>query len=347
MTNDSAMKRILLVEDEQVNRELFRRRLERKGYAVTAAEDGQTAVARAVGDAPDLVIMDLGLPDIDGLEAARRIKGDPRTAGVPVIVLSAHATAEARDRSLAAGCQDFETKPVNWDALFAKIEHWLAQAEAALDPDATANLPAPKPARLLVAEDDEANRAMLCRRLNKLGYQTAEAADGPEALAAVRGGGIDLVLCDLMMPGVDGYEVLRALKADPATRDLPVLMVSAVDEPAGVARCIELGADDYLHKPYDPVLLQARVGACLDRRRLRERERDDLRAIAALTRAAELVERGRFDPSVLSAVLARGDALGTLARAFDRMAREVEARPARAQPPNMAETALIPRPPRS
>lgn len=348
------MSRLLLVEDEQVNREMFRRRLERKGYTVLTAENGLGAVAVTVSEKPDLVLMDLGLPDIDGWEATRRVKADPGAAHIPVIVLSAHVTSDAREKAFAAGCQDFETKPVNWDVLFRKIEEWLAKAKedaarraaevanqtkasAPLPPDAGAPAHAPVPVaqaveeagaprRILVVEDNDANRVMLCRRLANRGYTTVEAANGREALAAVRAQPFDLVLCDIMMPELDGYEVLRALKADPATQALPVIMISALDEMAGVVKCIEMGAEDYLHKPYDPVLLHARINACLDKRRLRDQEAAYRDAVAALTRAAELVEEGQFDPAVLAPVAARGDDLGTLARVFGRMAREVQSR---------------------
>jgi len=361
------MPRLLLVEDEQVNRDLFRRRLERKGYAVVTAENGLGAVALAAGEKPDLVLMDLGLPDIDGWEATRRIKADPATAAVPVLVLSAHAGDDARQKAFAAGCEEFETKPVNWDALFKKIETALARAaeraKAALPPavpDDTVDLgsappagepgagtdvlrPAPAPAaakpkddekelcavqpkRILVVEDNDANRVMLCRRLNARGYATTQAADGRQALDAVLKQRFDLVLCDIMMPGVDGYEVLREMKADPDLAAVPVIMISALDEMAGIVRCIEMGAEDYLQKPYDPVLLHARINACLDKRRLRDQEMDYLRAVADLTRAAAQVEGGAFDDGPLAPIAARADALGTLARVFAKMAREVQAR---------------------
>ncbi|MCI0703656.1 MAG: response regulator [Planctomycetia bacterium] len=167
---------------------------------------------------------------------------------------------------------------------------------------------------------------MLCRRLNKHGYVTTEAANGREALDAVNKEKFDLVLCDIMMPEVDGYTVLRELKADPEFQALPVIMISAVDELASVVRCIEMGAEDYLQKPYDPVLLNARINACLDKRRLRDQEMEYLRAVTDLTQAAAMVEKGAFDERVLSAVASRDDALGTLARVFARMAREVQAR---------------------
>lgn len=342
------MPRILLVEDEQVNREMFRRRLERKGFEVLCADTGLAAVEQAKSGSPDLVLMDLGLPGIDGWEATRRVKADPASAGIPVIALSAHATSDAREKALAAGCVDFETKPVNWEVLFRKIGAALAAPKPAPpkadDTDVLATLPPPdgpvtevlaakpgpatpvQPKHILVVEDNDANRVMLCRRLNKQGFVTTEARDGREALARIHDHRYDLVLCDIMMPEVDGYTVLAELKADPDLQPIPVIMISAVDEMASVVRCIEMGAEDYLPKPYDPVLLQARITACLDKRRLRDQEIEYLRAVADLTRAAAAVEKGEFDPALLAPVAARPDALGTLARVFEQMAREVRAR---------------------
>jgi DNA-binding response OmpR family regulator len=127
-----------------------------------------------------------------------------------------------------------------------------------------------------------------------------------------------------MMPGVDGYEVLKQMKADASLQTIPIIMISALDEMAGVVRCIEMGAEDYLQKPYDPVLLFARINASLDKRRRSEQEADFLRAISELTQAAELVEQGKFDPAVLVPLAARKDTLGALARVFDRMIRELQ-----------------------
>lgn len=128
------------------------------------------------------------------------------------------------------------------------------------------------PGRILVVDDVEANRDLLSRRLLKLGYAVDLAEDGQRALDLLAGGGFDLVLLDIMMPGLDGYEVLARLKADPALRHLPVIMISAVEELESVVRCIELGAEDYLPKPFNAVLLKARVGASLDKKRLRDQE---------------------------------------------------------------------------
>ena len=125
---------------------------------------------------------------------------------------------------------------------------------------------------LLVVDDNEANRLMLARRLARLGHQVVLADHGRAALEKIRAGSYDLLLPDIQMPEMNGYEVLEQLKADPALSSLPVIVLSASSETDRVAHCIEMGAEDYLPKPFDPVLLQARIGACLEKKRLHDRE---------------------------------------------------------------------------
>ncbi len=124
--------------------------------------------------------------------------------------------------------------------------------------------------RVLVVDDNAVNRDVLSRRLARDGYAVTLAADGAEALSLLAGGAFDLVLLDIMMPVMNGYEALQRIRADIRYSDLPVLMISSVDEIESVVRCIEMGAEDYLPKPFDPVLLRARVKACVERKRLRE-----------------------------------------------------------------------------
>ena len=132
----------------------------------------------------------------------------------------------------------------------------------------------PPRARLLVVDDNELNRDMLSRRLMKEGHEVSVAENGKRALEMVRGdAAFDLVLLDIMMPEMDGFEVLERLKGDTALSHIPVVMISASEETASVVRCIELGAEDYLPKPFNPVILKARVDASLDKKRLRDREK--------------------------------------------------------------------------
>jgi hypothetical protein len=128
------------------------------------------------------------------------------------------------------------------------------------------------------------------------------------------------------MPGIDGLEVLARVKRDAALRDLPVVMISAADELATIAGCIEAGADDFLPKPFDPVILRARVSASVEKKRLRDLEVDYLRQVDRVVRAATAVDRGTYSPGTLAEVGRRDDAIGHLARVFDAMAAGVRAR---------------------
>ncbi len=119
------MPRILLVEDNENNRDMLSRRLQRKGYEVLLAEDGRQALEVAEAEKPDLVLMDMSLPEIDGWEATRRLKANPVTAGTPVIALTAHAMSGDREKALEAGCDDYDTKPVDLASLLAKMEALL------------------------------------------------------------------------------------------------------------------------------------------------------------------------------------------------------------------------------
>jgi len=122
------MARILLVEDNEMNRDMLSRRLVRGGYEVIIAEDGARGVAMTTSDRPDLILMDMSLPVIDGWEATRRIKATPELRKIPIIALTAHAMATDRDKALGAGCDDYDTKPIELQRLLGKIETLLAAA---------------------------------------------------------------------------------------------------------------------------------------------------------------------------------------------------------------------------
>ena len=125
------MTTILVVEDNEPSRDALGRRLARRGYGVALAADGRDGVAMAHAVRPDLILMDLGLPGINGWEATRELKGHAMTRHIPIIVLSAHATTDDRERALAAGGDDFDTKPIRFEQLLEKIEHLVTRAKAA------------------------------------------------------------------------------------------------------------------------------------------------------------------------------------------------------------------------
>jgi two-component system, cell cycle response regulator DivK len=122
----AAMAKILLVEDNEMNRDMLSRRLERRGHEVLVAVDGAQGLEVALRELPGLILMDMSLPVLDGWEATRRLKADAVTSGIPVIALTAHAMSEDRERALAAGCDDYDTKPVEFPRLIGKIDALLS-----------------------------------------------------------------------------------------------------------------------------------------------------------------------------------------------------------------------------
>ncbi|HYB57795.1 MAG TPA: response regulator [Alphaproteobacteria bacterium] len=179
----------------------------------------------------------------------------------------------------------------------------------------------PAEAALLVVDDNEDNRYTLTRRLSREGYTNlTTAANGREALGLLQGKPFDLVLLDIMMPDMNGYEVLEHLKADQQLRHIPVIMISAVDEVESVIRCIELGAEDYLSKPFNPTLLRARVGASLERKHLLDQVRAQAADLATWNHTleqrvaeqlAEIERVGRLkrflSPQIVEIVMAKGN----------------------------------------
>jgi two-component system, NtrC family, sensor kinase len=203
-----------------------------------------------------------------------------------------------RIRSLVQSLEDSETAgtPFAWredlDRISGAASALLQLLCGAPEPEpAPAVFPAPAAqtpsaaARVLVVDDSAANRNMLVRRLQRQGYAAEEARGGQEALDRVAAENFDLVLLDLIMPVMDGFEVLARMKQDRRMRTVPVVMISALDEIDSVVRAIEMGAEDYLLKPFDPVLLRARIGALLEKKRLRDEltVQDRMASLGALT----------------------------------------------------------------
>jgi CheY-like chemotaxis protein len=124
------MAKILLVEDNEMNRDMLMRRLEKRGYQLVIAVDGLAGIASAQQEKPDLILMDMSLPGLDGWQASRQLKSDKATAAIPIIALTAHAMAEDREKALAAGCDEYETKPVELNSLLTKIQTLLAKPRA-------------------------------------------------------------------------------------------------------------------------------------------------------------------------------------------------------------------------
>ena len=188
------------------------------------------------------------------------------------------------------------------EASSARVQLWLPGCESA---GSEAAAPEPGTARtggrILVVDDNAGNRDMLSRRLDREGYSVDTAANGREALEKLEAGGFDLVLLDIVMPELDGFAVLQSIRANQRWKEVAVIMISALDEIRSVVRCIEMGAEDYLPKPFDPVLLRARIGAILDRKRLRDEER--LRTVQMETAFQEAERQKQVAENMLRNIL--------------------------------------------
>ncbi|MEB3264912.1 MAG: response regulator [Synechococcus sp.] len=200
-------------------------------------------------------------------------------------------------------------------------------------PSRSASASAPAAARprrsghLLVVDDQPLNRELLRDRLQREGYSVAMAEDGLQALEKVRRSSFDLILLDVMMPGLDGYSVLQRLKQEEELRDIPVIMISAIDELASVVTCIEHGAEEYLPKPFNPTLLRARIGACLEKKALRDQEKRIYRAlVASQEQLAQELERASRAIDSLPAAVEADAAMKPVLAAFRRMSTAVARR---------------------
>ncbi|MBI1848342.1 MAG: response regulator [Candidatus Rokubacteria bacterium] len=265
------------------------------GYSEMLLEDAEGAAAALVpalrrihDDARQILglindvlapsILEAGAGDLARLEA----EGRPRVDRI--IATAERLRKDAGAVGTAAMVADVDRISTAGRQLLAIVSQAARPATA---PPPAATAPGGEPSTILVVDDNEGNREMLSRRLERQGYRVAQAAGGQEALEALAAAPADLVLLDVIMPGMSGHEVLQRLKQDPALREIPVLIISALDEIDSVVRGIELGAEDYLTKPFDPVLLKARVGACLEKKRLRDQEVRHQRELADWNRTLE------------------------------------------------------------
>ncbi len=307
------------------------------GYSEMLLEDerrpGLEEVLRAAREALGLINATLGVAGAGTSDVAKLYGAlqEPRGRIVAAISALLPAAGDGRDGTFTADLRK----------ILGAAER-LVPSPAGRGVSAAAATPAPEPApvrspespgaaraRILVVDDGADNRDVLRRRLERSGHAVETAEHGRRALELLTAMPFDLVLLDVLMPELDGFAVLEAIKGNPALRDIPVIMISALDEMASIVRCIEHGAEDFLPKPFDPVLLRARINASLEKKRLRDQEVEYLREVGRVIEAATAVEAGTYRQGALGPVARRADELGRLARVFDRMVLEMKAREAR------------------
>lgn len=273
------MARILIIEDEANNLDVARRIVRGAGHEALTATDGLTGLEMARRDRPDAVIVDLLLPKLDGWTVTRAIREEEWAKHIPIIAVSALAMQADRERARAAGCDDFVTKPYAPAELRAVLTRYFTgsvppkPARDGGDLPAAAVDPSERLGRVLVVDDEPANVELIVRRLSGNGYETLTASNGHDAIAVATKEQPDLILMDIMMPGLDGWQATKLLKGDPKTMNIPVVFVTARDRPEDVAAGFEAGGMMYVNKPVEPVELFARVRNAIFMKRLQ----DDLR----------------------------------------------------------------------
>lgn len=271
-------------------------------------------------------------------QARPQLMAQATRIGEAVSVCEIQAREQSHD-SFLSDLHKIETAVKNF---LAMVEHFSTPEATIIEmarateiaqamPFDPAHLPVePVAANLLVVDDNAENREVLAMMLERQGYTVTLANSGAEALELLEQySTFDLVLLDILMPGVDGFQVLQRMKSNAQLTNVPVIVISALDDLSDSVHCIELGAQDYLSKPFNAVLLRARIGASLEKKRLRDQELAYMKEVARLTYAAMAIENETYEPDSLVDLGARTDALGQLARVFMHMAHEVYEREAR------------------
>jgi len=314
---------ILVVEDNALNRKLVRDVLAAQGYDVLEAVSAEEGIDLARERKPALILMDIQLPGMDGIAATRLLRSDAATCHIKIIAITASVMTVDRERVLDAGFDGVEMKPISVAHLLDEVRRVIAAVPAPprLGPATSTMAPAADTtaAHVLVVDDTPRNVRLLTDLLSAQGYRISTAADGNEALARIAEDQPDLVLLDVMMPGVSGYDVCRRLRADDATRLLPVILVTALDAVDERVRGIEAGADEFLTKPIHQAELFARVRSLLRIRALHETVRSQREELAEWNRAlgarvasqvdelARLSRLKRFFPADVADAIARDD----------------------------------------
>ncbi|MBL8287680.1 MAG: response regulator [Rubrivivax sp.] len=273
--------RILVIEDNPVNLELMQYLLLAWQYEVLTATNGAQGLALAASQRPDLVVCDIQMEGIDGYEVARRLRADPALCHIPLVAVTAFAMVGDHEKALAAGFDRHLPKPIDPASFIAAIQPLLsgervppaprpqtAAAGGAADPAGRVpeTLRAPrKPCTLLTVDDGPLNVEYKADLLHAAGYELLTARSVEEALAALRSHRVDLVLSDVRMPGGGGFELLRQVRADAATRDLPfVFLTASARDEASRREGLALGADAYLVRPVPAAELLGQVRRCLN-----------------------------------------------------------------------------------
>jgi len=281
-----SVAKVLVIEDDANNLDVAQRIIRAAGHEALAATDGAAGIETARSERPDVILVDLLLPRVDGWTVTKTLREEAWAKETPIIAVSALAMQQDRARAIEAGCDDFVSKPYAPAELRAVLARFLEDGGTPGVSGAIRRGVKPiahELGRVLVVDDEPANVELLVRRLDALGADTLRASNGEDALAIADRELPDLILLDIMMPGIDGYDTCRRLKMNDRTAPIPVIFATAKDRADDLSKGFEVGAVDYVTKPIEPVELAARVRSAIFTKRLQ----DDLRSANAELRKVE------------------------------------------------------------
>ena len=273
--------RILIVDDEPLNVKLLAANLAREQYETIPAYGGNEALKLIASESPDLILLDIMMPEINGYEVAKRIKDDPETSDIPLILVTALDGTDNKIRGLEAGADEFLNKPVCVPELLVRVKSLLRTRQyqsqlkthrysrSFFGTSESEKRPDPKGVELpsiLLVEDDDKDAKLIQAHLHGEQYQIEQVANGEETILRARQGNIDLIMLDLLLPDINGFEVCRQLKEMEQTRNTQIAVITSLHDLESKIRGIELGVDDYLVKPINQQELKVRVRALLKKK---------------------------------------------------------------------------------
>jgi len=260
-------KTILVVEDDELNMKLIRALLQMGQFRFLEAQNAEMGLQFAREEKPDLILMDIQLPGMDGLAATGILKQDPSTQKIPVVALTSYAMRGDEEKARAAGCDDYISKPIDTREFLDRIRKLVQDGhELPLQPSVEARYRK----RILIVDDEPMNIKLLEAQIPQDLYEITRAYNGVEGLQKVSQNPPDLILLDIMMPGMDGYEVTRKLKNDPDFKYIPIILITAFGGIENKIKGLIAGADEFLNKPVQRVELLARIRSLVLFRELQE-----------------------------------------------------------------------------
>ena len=261
---------IMLIEDNPLTLRILIEHLKKLGHQTAIARSAEEALRQIGMQKPDLILLDILLPGIDGFETCRRLKGNLATKDIPVIFLTALSQPEDKVKAFEVGGVDFLTKPVNFTEVSARIHTRLSiqklQRRLKTRSNVISSGLVPHQNRksvIMVVEDNPMTLQLLEKYLDGMGFHAIGTSSGEDALQAIESTQPDLILLDVMLPGIDGFETCRLLKNSLQTRDIPVIFMTALSETQDKVKAFEAGAADYITKPHHYAEIATRINTHL------------------------------------------------------------------------------------